>query len=108
MYPTLREQAESSSPSPPGGEGRGEERRALVPARGAGEVSSRPRKLSFKEQRELEGMEGAILVSEERKAALEATLSDPATLGLIRFGGQLDYAAYLSVNALSNSPTVAQ
>ena len=42
-------------------------------------MSSRPRKLSFKEQRELEGMEVAILASEERKAALEATLSDPAT-----------------------------
>ena len=83
MYRTLREQAatstpsppggegRASSPSPPGGEGRGEERRSVVPVR--------LRKLSFKEQRELEGMEVAILASEERKAALEATLSDPAT-----------------------------
>jgi ATP-binding cassette subfamily F protein uup len=39
----------------------------------------RPVKLSFKEQRELEGMEALILAAEERKSALEATLADPAT-----------------------------
>ncbi|HUC07055.1 MAG TPA: ABC-F family ATP-binding cassette domain-containing protein [Solirubrobacterales bacterium] len=36
-------------------------------------------KLSFKEQRELDGMEAAIEVAENRKAALEAALGDPAT-----------------------------
>jgi ATP-binding cassette subfamily F protein uup len=45
----------------------------------APERSRKPGKLSFKEQRELEGMEAAILAAEERKAALEAALSDPAT-----------------------------
>jgi ATP-binding cassette subfamily F protein uup len=39
----------------------------------------RPGRLSFKEQRELEGMEARILAAEERKAAIEATLADPAT-----------------------------
>ena len=39
----------------------------------------RPGKLSFKEQREYEGMEAAILAAEEQKAALEAKLSDPST-----------------------------
>jgi ATP-binding cassette subfamily F protein uup len=39
----------------------------------------RPGKLTFKEQRELEGMEDAILAAEGRKRALEATLSDPST-----------------------------
>jgi ATP-binding cassette subfamily F protein uup len=39
----------------------------------------RPGKLSFKEQRELEGIESAVLAAEERKSALEAALSDPAT-----------------------------
>jgi ATP-binding cassette subfamily F protein uup len=39
----------------------------------------KPGKLSFKEQRELEGMEAAILAAEERKAALEAALADPET-----------------------------
>jgi ABC transport system ATP-binding/permease protein len=38
--------------------------------------SSRPRKLSFKEQRELEGMEAAILAAETRVQKLEATLND--------------------------------
>ena len=37
----------------------------------------RPRKLSFKEQRELEGMEAAILKAETRVAELETTLNDP-------------------------------
>ncbi|HLM68381.1 MAG TPA: ATP-binding cassette domain-containing protein, partial [Longimicrobium sp.] len=36
------------------------------------------RKLSWKEQKELEGMEGAILEAEARKAELEARLADPA------------------------------
>jgi ATP-binding cassette subfamily F protein uup len=39
----------------------------------------RPGKLTFKEQRELEGMEDAILAAEGRKRALEAALSDPST-----------------------------
>jgi ATP-binding cassette subfamily F protein uup len=38
---------------------------------------SKPRKLSFKEQRELEGMEAAILVAETRVQELETTLNDP-------------------------------
>ncbi len=38
---------------------------------------AKPKKLSFKEQRELEGMEGAILEAEEKVATLEATLSGP-------------------------------
>ena len=40
--------------------------------------SARPRKLSFKEQRELEGMEAAIMRAESRVHELEATLNDPA------------------------------
>lgn len=37
-----------------------------------------PRKLSFKEARELEGMEDAIATAETRVSELEATLSDPS------------------------------
>jgi ABC transport system ATP-binding/permease protein len=37
-----------------------------------------PRKLSWKEKKELEGMEAAILEAEARKEALEARLADPA------------------------------
>ena len=40
--------------------------------------TGRPRKLSFKEQRELEGMEATILAAEQRVAALEGTIHDPA------------------------------
>jgi ATP-binding cassette subfamily F protein uup len=40
-------------------------------------ISSRPRKLTFKEQRELDGMESAILATEARAQELEATLNDP-------------------------------
>jgi len=39
--------------------------------------TSRPRKLTFKERRELEGMEGAILLAEARVQELESTLNDP-------------------------------
>jgi ATP-binding cassette subfamily F protein uup len=37
----------------------------------------RPRKLGFKEQRELDGMEAAILAAEQRVQELETTLNDP-------------------------------
>jgi ABC transport system ATP-binding/permease protein len=37
-----------------------------------------PRKLTFKEARELDGIEGAIAAAETRVRELEATLSDPA------------------------------
>ena len=50
-------------------------------ARKPGTVSApkppRPGKLSFKEQRELEGMEAAILAAETRVQELETTLNDP-------------------------------
>ncbi len=36
-----------------------------------------PRKISFKEARELEGMEAAIAAAEDKVTSLEATLSDP-------------------------------
>ena len=50
---------------------------AAPPAAGA--RPRRPGKLSFKEQREYEGMEAAILEAEGRRSALEAKLSAPAT-----------------------------
>ena len=39
--------------------------------------TTRPRKLSFKEQRELDGMESVVLAAETRVAEVEATLNDP-------------------------------
>jgi ATP-binding cassette subfamily F protein uup len=38
---------------------------------------AKPRKLSFKEQREFEGIEAAIMTAETRVQQLETTLNDP-------------------------------
>jgi len=50
---------------------------AAKPVAGAKPVSGKPRKLTFNEQKELEGMEGRILVAEENVARLEAAFLDP-------------------------------
>jgi ABC transport system ATP-binding/permease protein len=77
-YRTLKEQVEArarAEAAPPTAA------RASVPS-SAVAVAGKPRKpgkLRFAEQRELDGMEAAILAVEERKTALEAALSDPAT-----------------------------
>ena len=66
-YRTLKDQAAGRAPAP------------APPPAPPPDRGRRPRRLGFKEQRELEGMEGSILAAEERKARLEARLSDPAT-----------------------------
>jgi len=83
MYRRLKEQAEAASAPrapprpPPGGSA------AALPAPPGGPATegppSRSRRLSFNEQRELEGIEAVLLEAEERKAALEARLADPVT-----------------------------
>ncbi|WP_242346871.1 ABC-F family ATP-binding cassette domain-containing protein [Anaeromyxobacter terrae] len=79
-YRTLKGQAEAAARSE-AAPARAEVRAASPAPRASPKVerARRPGKLSFKEQRELEGMEAAILAAEERKAALEGALSDPAT-----------------------------
>ena len=72
MYRTLRSPPERSPP----------ERAAPAAPRETPDSPGRSRstrKLSFKEQRELEGIEAAILAAEARKSAAESALSDPAT-----------------------------
>ncbi|HVO30631.1 MAG TPA: ABC-F family ATP-binding cassette domain-containing protein, partial [bacterium] len=78
-YRTLREQnaakAGASAPSvlreaPPD---------AAAAAAASAAAARRPRKLSNKEQRELDGMEAAIEAAETRKQSLETALADPAT-----------------------------
>jgi ATP-binding cassette subfamily F protein uup len=83
-YRTLKEQAEraaaaTAAPADPGRPERGSAKRGEVEGRVDAPAPRRPGKLSFKEQRELDGIEAAILAAEERKSSLEATLSDPAT-----------------------------
>jgi ATP-binding cassette subfamily F protein uup len=75
-YRTLKEQAEAARKA--AGPAPVEREAPAVPAAPL-ERTRRPGKLTFKEQRELEGIEAAILAAEERKAAAEAALSDPAT-----------------------------
>ncbi|HET8540049.1 MAG TPA: ABC-F family ATP-binding cassette domain-containing protein [Anaeromyxobacter sp.] len=79
-YRTLKEQAEAAAAAERGG---AEAPRPRAPAAGTSAAPAakarRPGKLTFKEQRELEGIEPAILAAEERKVALEAALADPAT-----------------------------
>jgi ATP-binding cassette subfamily F protein uup len=53
-------------------------RRESKDSRGAAAKPAGPRKLSFKEARELEAIEGAIAAAEDRVKTLETTLSDPA------------------------------
>jgi ATP-binding cassette subfamily F protein uup len=77
-YRTLKDQAgralaaeRAPAPAPRG--------TTAAPAAPAPARARRPGKLAFQEQRELDGMEAAILEVEARKAVLEAALSDPAT-----------------------------
>jgi ATP-binding cassette subfamily F protein uup len=74
-YRTLKEQSEAArQPGAP----EESSTRPVAAARPA-ERTRRPGRLSFKEQQELAGMEAAILAAEERRAAVESALSDPAT-----------------------------
>ncbi len=75
MYRRLKAQSEAASaaakPAAAPAPKKEEPAAAAKPAR-------KPGKLSYKEQRELEGMEAAIEAAETRKAELEAQLADPA------------------------------
>jgi ABC transport system ATP-binding/permease protein len=79
MYRTLKDQADAAARVEADATVRPERRTAPLEAAAPQSRARRPGKLSFKEQRELEGMEAAILAAEERKESLEATLGDPAT-----------------------------
>jgi ATP-binding cassette subfamily F protein uup len=123
MYRTLKEQV-SRGPSSPGDTPlarNGGQSSSVRPERSEAESKgARPRKpgkLSFNEQRELDGMEAAILAAEERKGAIEAQLSDPATYQkdrgrvaslkaeLDRLGGDVErlYARWQELEALRES-----
>jgi len=74
-YRTLKEQ--SSAPAPRAAAAVMETR--APPVRPPPARARKPGRLSFQEQREMDGMETAILAAEERKGAVEAALSDPST-----------------------------
>jgi len=80
MYRRLKEQAEaqaaSTSSAPSGAKPAAKKEE---PAAAASKAAPRKAgKLSYKEQRELDGMEAAIEAAETKKAELEAQLADPA------------------------------
>ncbi len=72
MYRRLKDQAEAASTpapvTPP----------PSTPPPAQPKPARKPGKLSYKDQRELDGMEAAIEVAETRKAELEAKLADPS------------------------------
>jgi ATP-binding cassette subfamily F protein uup len=71
-YRALREQSAAPAPA-------ASQHRPSAAAHPAPPAPRRPGKLTFKEQRELDGMEAAIEAAEARKVATEAALADPDT-----------------------------
>ncbi|MEW5741253.1 MAG: ABC-F family ATP-binding cassette domain-containing protein [Myxococcota bacterium] len=63
----------------------------------AGPAAKKPGRLSYKDQRELDGMETAIEAAERKKSALEAQLAEPAVFGnaaeLARVSRELEASA---------------
>ncbi|HYO72930.1 MAG TPA: ABC-F family ATP-binding cassette domain-containing protein [Archangium sp.] len=74
MYRRLKEQAQARAAAAPAPSAKKTE---PVP-QAEPKQARKPGKLSYKEQRELEGMESAIEAAETRKAELEAQLVDPS------------------------------
>jgi ABC transport system ATP-binding/permease protein len=86
MYRRLKEQVEAQAAagrvesSGPGAKPSGGSKAAPAGAPGSAPAAARkPGKLSFKDQREYDGIEAAIQAAEARKATLEASMADPAT-----------------------------
>jgi ATP-binding cassette subfamily F protein uup len=75
MYRRLKDQAEAAKEPTAAPK---KDSPAPSQAAEAPKQARKPGKLSYKEQRELEGMEAAIEAAETRKAELEAKLADPA------------------------------
>jgi ATP-binding cassette subfamily F protein uup len=74
MYRRLKDQVEAAKAPAPATTPKKEP----PPPAEAPKPARKPGKLSYKEQRELDGMEAAIEAAETRKAELEAKLADPA------------------------------
>ncbi|WP_224247768.1 ABC-F family ATP-binding cassette domain-containing protein [Hyalangium gracile] len=77
MYRRLKDQAEAAKAAEAAPPAPKKEAPAPSPSE-APRSARKPGKLSYKEQRELDGMEAAIEAAETRKAELEAKLADPA------------------------------
>jgi ATP-binding cassette subfamily F protein uup len=76
LYRRLKDQREAEAAAAAAAQA---PKKAATPAKpSSSSGDGKPRKLSWKEQREMEGMETAILEAEQRKEELEARLADPA------------------------------
>jgi ATP-binding cassette subfamily F protein uup len=74
LYRRLKEQREGEAAAA-GASPAAKDRKPTAPQKRA---AGGPRRLSYRDKRELEGMEAAILEAESRKEELEARLADPA------------------------------
>ena len=70
---------------------------AAQPAAPAAAAKKPQSRLSYKDQRELDGMEAAIDAAEQKKASLEAQLADPAVFAkaseVAKISGELQKAS---------------
>ncbi|XXF76066.1 ABC-F family ATP-binding cassette domain-containing protein [Myxococcaceae bacterium GXIMD 01537] len=73
-YRTLKAQAQAAAAPTP----KKEAPAPVAPAADAPKAARKPGKLSYKDQRELDGMEAAIDAAETRKSELETQLSNPS------------------------------
>ncbi|MFP2910610.1 ABC-F family ATP-binding cassette domain-containing protein [Pyxidicoccus sp. 3LFB2] len=78
MYRRLKEQAEAQAATASAAKPAPKKEEPPASAAAAPKAARKPGKLSYKDQRELEGMEAAIEAAETKKAELEAQLADPA------------------------------
>ncbi len=87
MYRQLKAQAEAakaaSTPAPAA------KKAEAAPPPEAPKAARKPGKLSYKEQRELDGMEQAIEAAETRKAELEAQLAEPGVYSDSKKSGEV-------------------
>jgi ATP-binding cassette subfamily F protein uup len=74
----LRQRRESAAPTRRAGGGRASTPRAATPAGAMPPVGPKPRKLSYKDQRELDGLPALIQELESDQARLSALIADPA------------------------------
>jgi ATP-binding cassette subfamily F protein uup len=74
----LRQRRESAAPTRRAGGGRASTPRAATPAGAMPPVGPKPRKLSYKDQRELDGLPALIQALESDQARLSALIADPA------------------------------
>jgi ABC transport system ATP-binding/permease protein len=101
LYRRLKEQREAEAAA--AASERAAKEKKAAPATPSSPAKGDGRRLSWKEKKELEGMEETILEAEQRKASLEARLADPAL-----YASAPDEVAKLSADFAETSARVDQ